>query len=70
MRTKYLYMEVTNDEYELPLIVAESLKELSLKSGRTKCAIENAIIRKYNGRNKGSRFVKTELIEEKEDKLC
>lgn len=61
MRTKYLYMEVTNDEIELPLIVSDSLDELSKKSGRTKCAIKNAIIRGYSGRNKGSKFVKTEL---------
>lgn len=70
MRTKYLYMEVTNDEIELPLIVAESLEELSKKSGRTVCAIKNAMIRKYSGRNKGSKFVKTELILEKEEILC
>lgn len=57
-RQKYLYMEVDADEYELPLIVAESLEELSLKSGVTKCSIKNAIIRKYSGRNRGNKFVK------------
>ncbi len=30
-----LYMIVSKDEYELPLIVAESMQELAIKTGRS-----------------------------------
>lgn len=58
---KYLYMEVENDEYELPLIVTDDLQELSKKSGVTACGIKNAIIRGYSGRNRGSKFVRVNI---------
>ena len=51
-----LYLLVTQDELELPLIVADSLDELSAKCGCTKNAITVGISYKKNGGK--SRFVK------------
>lgn len=33
-RHKFLYLEVTNDKYELPVVVATTLKELGEKVGK------------------------------------
>lgn len=51
-----IYMLVTQDELELPLIVADSLGELAEKCGCTKNAISSGISYKKNGGK--SRFVK------------
>ena len=55
-----LYMLVTFDKYEYPLIVEESLDELAKKCKCTKNAISSAIChsRKNGGK---SRFVKVEV---------
>lgn len=54
-----LYLLVTQDELELPLIVADSVKELAVKCGCT----ENAISVGINYKEKGgkSRFEKVEI---------
>ena len=54
-----LYLLVTQDEYEYPLIVADSLGELAEKCGCTKNAISTGISYKKNGGK--SRFVKVEV---------
>ena len=54
-----LYLLVTQDELELPLIVADSLDELSTKCGCTKNAITAGISYKKNGGK--SRFEKVEI---------
>jgi hypothetical protein len=51
-----LYLLVTQDELELPLIVADSIKELAVKCGCTENAISVGISYKKNGGK--SRFVK------------
>lgn len=51
-----LYLLVTQDELELPLIVADSVKELAVKCGCTENAISIGINYRKNGRK--SRFVK------------
>ena len=59
-RSMTLYMLVTFDKYEYPLIVTESLDELAEKCCCTKNAISSAIChsRKNGGK---SRFVKVEV---------
>ena len=56
-----LYLEITKDEYELPLVVAGSVKELATKCG---CSINS--IHKYfshvkKGNIKNPRFIKVEV---------
>lgn len=54
-----LYLLVTQDKLELPLIVADSVKELAVKCGCTENAISVGISYKKNGGK--SRFVKVEV---------
>lgn len=60
---KIIYMKVTKDEYELPIAVADSVKELSQitgnKSGTIKSSISQA---KKNGGK--SQYVKVNVEEE------
>ena len=39
----HVYMQVTRDKYEFPLIIADSLTELSRKTGTSKVTISAAI---------------------------
>jgi hypothetical protein len=43
MKSKALYMLVTQDKYELPLIVADSVGELALKTGQKRNVISSAM---------------------------
>lgn len=56
-----LYMMVTRDKYELPLIVTESTRELANFAGVRLNAIHSAISNKKNNGRKFSRFVKVEI---------
>lgn len=44
-----IYMKVTKDKYELPIIVADSPKELADKAGTNKNVILSALSHKYPG---------------------
>lgn len=58
-----VYMEVTKDEYELPVVIADDLAELSRRSRTTKGAIKSAISHLKSGKIKKSRFIKVEIPE-------
>ena len=63
MMNKKLYLYVTDDRYELPLIVADSVPELSRITGKSINVI-HSMISKYNkGKIKRSRFLSVELEE-------
>lgn len=61
-----LYMGVTPDKYELPLFVADSLKELSKMSGFDYDSVRHLISKRSSGKNKGIKFIKITIDEEKE----
>lgn len=61
-----LYMGVTPDKYELPLFVADSLKELSKISGFDYDSVRHLISKRSSGKNKGIKFIKIIIAEEKE----
>lgn len=61
-----LYIGVTPDKYELPLFVADSLKELSKMSGIDYDSIRHRISKNSSGRNKGIRFIKI-IVDEVKD---
>ena len=46
---KKLYIYATKDEYELPLIIAESAEELAQKLGTTKNVVLSCISHKRKG---------------------
>lgn len=62
-----IYMEVTQDEYELPVVIADDLAELSWRSRTTKNAIKSAISHLKSGKIKKSRFIKVEIPEGEEN---
>ena len=64
--SKWIWMAVDADEYELPQAVAESSRELARKCGTSKSNVETCAYRGWNGRLNGRRFVKVprEDIEE------
>lgn len=53
-----LYMEVTDDEYELPVAVADSARELSRMRGVDKHTVSSAIWRKNKRGFKFCKYVK------------
>lgn len=61
---KSLWMLVTADEYELPLIIADTRKELSDKCGASEISISSCISKVRHGVRKRSIFVKVDLDEE------
>lgn len=63
-----VYMAVTTDKYELPIAVADTVKELSELTGTSKNAISSAICKKKSGRISGKKFIRVEIDEtENED---
>lgn len=59
-----LYMMVTGDEYELPLIVCDTIKELSMRTNTNANTISTLIHYQCNGRYSDRKFVKVEVDDE------
>ena len=64
MNQKYIWMCVEADEYELPLIVADSAKELARKMGLSVDTVTVAAYRGHSGKTTGRKFVKVRIDEE------
>lgn len=66
MRSQAVYMEITKDEYELPIVVADSAEELARKVGRTRDAIYSSIA---HSRQLGyfSRYIRVELSDDEDE---
>ena len=60
---KYYWLAVSADEYELPLVVADTAEELGKKYGLNKNAICDSVIKGHNGKLSGRKFVKVERTE-------
>lgn len=58
MSSKYLWIAVEADEYELPLYVADSARELAEKFGTTKHNVECLVYRDRGGLISGRKFLK------------
>lgn len=55
---KYYWMCVEADEYELPLVVADTARELAEKCNTTKHNVETFVSKQCNGRINGWKYVK------------
>ena len=55
---KYLWMAVTADEYEIPLVIADTARELAEKCGTTTGNVESCVARECQGVLAGRKFVK------------
>lgn len=58
---KYLWLAVTADKYELPLVVEESSYKLAKALGVHQGTIAKLIARGSSGRNNGRKIVKVEI---------
>lgn len=56
-----LYLEVSTDKYELPVAVAESVKELSKLRGVSIFTIYNAMRQVRSGITNKSKYIKVEV---------
>lgn len=56
--SKYLWLVVEADEYELPLCVADSARELADMFGTTKHNVETFVSKNSNGRINGFKYIK------------
>lgn len=55
---KYLWMAVTADEYELPIAVADTARELGEMIGSTKHNVETFVSKRCSGKECGRRIVR------------
>lgn len=54
MKGKYVWMRVSDDKYELPMVIADSAKELARRCEVTLSAVCNSV----NSERKHKRYVK------------
>lgn len=55
---RYWWLCVEVDEYELPLAVAESARELAEKCGTTKHNVETFVSKNSSGKQNGYKYLK------------
>ena len=55
---KYLWLCVEVDEYELPIAVADTARELGEMCGTNKHNVETFVSKKSSGRQKGRKYIK------------
>lgn len=61
---KYLWLMVETDDYELPLAVADTARELAEMVGSTKHNVETFVSKGCNGRINGWKYVRIPNDEE------
>ena len=59
---KYLYMAVTCDDFELPIIVEESIATLANRLGLEPLSVKHSIERGYSGKNTGRKLIKVKNL--------
>ena len=57
-----IYMAVTADEYELPLGIEDTAKELADKLGIKEGTVYSCISRKMDGKRAGYRLIRIEIV--------
>lgn len=58
---KFVWMEITEDVYELPVAIADSSTELAKIVGKTKDNIESQFYKFLAGKQKRTRYIKVYL---------
>lgn len=61
---RVLWLEITTDEYELPLAVADTATELAVMSGHCRTKVQRNMWRWKNGKMPRCRYRKVEIDEE------
>ena len=60
---KKVYMLVSNDEYELPVVVADTIHELALKCNVSEGSIKSCLALYRQGKIKNSQYIEIEIDE-------
>jgi len=60
----FLWLKVTNDEYELPLVVADSAAELARRCNTTKNNIYSCYSKYMKGKRKHPKYIKVKIEKE------
>ena len=63
-KREFLWLAVTPDRYELPIMVCDTAEELGQKYGLSRNSIISNVKRKADGTRSGRKFVKVRIIEE------
>lgn len=63
LNPQYIYMLVTEDKYELPILTATSASELAKLCGVSKNTVITATWRRDNGITEKSKYVRVKLEE-------
>lgn len=66
MKSKYIYMAVTKDKYELPITIADTAEELGRMFGLTRSGISRAVNR-YEKEKMKTRFRRVAIEPEEEE---
>ena len=61
-----IWMKVTNDEFELPVAIADSAPLLAEMIGTTAASVRSSVSHFKSGRNKRSLYRKVEVTEDDE----
>lgn len=61
MAAEFIWMLVSQDKYELPLVVASSAGELARKLGKNKNTIESCLCHYEHGRLKKCPYVRVKI---------
>ena len=64
---KYYWLCVEADEYELPLAVADTAKELADRLGITETTVYNCVMRRRGGRENGYKYMKVRREHDSDD---
>lgn len=59
--SSFLWLAVTTDELELPIVVADTVAELARRLGKKPNDISSAWCKKLSGKNWGVKVVKVEV---------
>ena len=63
VKENVIWMMVTRDEYELPVLIADSLDEMAALTGKSKTTISSCASHQKSGRSKRSLYVRVEVDE-------
>jgi len=63
MNTKYIWLAVTADKYELPIAIADTARELGERFGVTAKTVISSAYRQENGGINGFKYVKVRASE-------
>lgn len=64
MNRDEVWMKVTRDKFQLPIAVADSIRELSQITGHSEDTIRSSISHQKHGRIKRSSFIRVSMEEE------